>query len=223
MFTDEKGIHFDVEKFWDNDVFTVLQRWEDKVGDEEVDRAIKNVVVRWKEYVNKAGNDTALKIINHICGETVSKDEQTGGLLRQLLFVEIKGGKLESFLDGVVLEIQEEEQRRAGESEALRREPAPEEPAAETQVPEQAAVPELTDKDCIKKLVDTGFIVQNTNIKTKTIYEKTRAVTAPKIYRELLKITGDRERAERIMRNNISGVETGLKQYLSRISKANKT
>jgi hypothetical protein len=99
------------------------------------------------------------------------------------------------------------------------------EPAPEAQPPAQgaAAVPELTDTECLKKLIDTGFIAQNTNIKTKIVYAKTRAVTAPKIYRELLKmLNNDGDRAARIMRNNISGVETGLKQYLSRISKGNK-
>ena len=34
--------------------------------------------------------------------------------------------------------------------------------------------------------------------------------------------TKDGERAARIMRNNISGVEAGLKQYLFRLSKRNK-
>jgi hypothetical protein len=40
MFWDERGLHFDLEKFWDNDISTVLQRWKDKVGDEEVDKTI---------------------------------------------------------------------------------------------------------------------------------------------------------------------------------------
>jgi hypothetical protein len=91
--------------------------------------------------------------------------------------------------------------------------------APDTQTP---GVDTLTDKECLQKLADTGFITENTNIKTKTVYAKTRAVTVPKIYKELLKMTNDNERAERIMRNNISGVEAGLKQYLSRLSKRNK-
>jgi hypothetical protein len=86
----------------------------------------------------------------------------------------------------------------------------------------QKTATDLTDADCIQKLVDTSFIIKNTNIKTKTIYEKTRAVTVPKIYNELLKMTNDGERAKRIMLNNISGVEAGLKQHLSRLSKRNK-
>jgi hypothetical protein len=96
----------------------------------------------------------------------------------------------------------------------------PPEPVADTQTLEQKEADCLTDEECIKKLVDTGFIAQNTNIKTKTVYAKTRAVTAPKIYKKLLELTnGDGNRAERIMRNNISGVESGLKQYLSRNKK----
>ncbi|MDR1178208.1 MAG: hypothetical protein LBK64_05220 [Spirochaetaceae bacterium] len=99
----------------------------------------------------------------------------------------------------------------------------PPEPAPDTQPPPaQKAANDLTDVDCIQRLAGTGFIIKNTNIKTKTIYEKTRAATVPKIYNELLKMTNDGERAKRIMLNNISGVETGLKQHLSRLSKRNK-
>jgi hypothetical protein len=109
--------------------------------------------------------------------------------------------------------------------ETPNQETTPAKPAPDAQSPVQgiAAVPELTDADCIKRLEDTGFITQNTNIKNKTVYSKTRAASAPKIYRELLKmIDSDGERAKRIMINNISGVEAGLKQHLSRISKSNK-
>jgi hypothetical protein len=94
------------------------------------------------------------------------------------------------------------------------------EPALDTQPPTQgaAAVPE----ECLKKLVDTGFIVKNENIRDKTIYAKTRTATAPKIYKELLKMTNDGERAKRIMLNNISGVESGLKEHLYRLARSNK-
>jgi hypothetical protein len=100
----------------------------------------------------------------------------------------------------------------------------PTEPAPEMQPPIQGAavIPKLTDAECLQKLVDTGFIAQNINIKDKTVYSKTRAVNAPKIYNELLRLTNDNHRAERIMRNNISGVEAGLKQYLHRLSQSNK-
>jgi hypothetical protein len=80
---------------------------------------------------------------------------------------------------------------------------------------EQKAADYLTDADCIKKLVGTGFIVKNTNIKTKIVYAPTRAVTAPKIYKKLLEMINDGERAKRIMLNNISGVES-IGQYLYR-------
>jgi ketol-acid reductoisomerase len=80
----------------------------------------------------------------------------------------------------------------------------------------------LTDAECIQRLVDTGFIVQNKNIRDKTIYAKTRTANAPKIYKELLKMIDDGERAKRIMLNNISGVEAGLKEYLFRLAKSNK-
>ncbi|MDR1256152.1 MAG: hypothetical protein LBJ86_00200 [Spirochaetaceae bacterium] len=96
------------------------------------------------------------------------------------------------------------------------------ESAPDTQAPQQRAATDLIDMDCIKKLVDTGFIAQNTNIKDRTVYAKTRAATSPKIYKELLKMTNDGERAERIMINYISGVEAGLKQYLSRLKTNNK-
>jgi hypothetical protein len=81
---------------------------------------------------------------------------------------------------------------------------------------------ELTDADCLKRLVDTGFIVKNENIRDKTFYAKTRTATVPKIYKELLKMTNDSERTNRIMLNNISGVEAGLKEYFYRLAKSNK-
>jgi hypothetical protein len=111
-YSDETGIHFDVEKIWNNDIFTVIQRWENKVGREEADKALKDIEDRWKEYKNKIGHDTALKIVSHICGETESTNEAIGKLLRKFLFVEIKGGKLEDYLDKVVNVIQNEEQER---------------------------------------------------------------------------------------------------------------
>ena len=108
--------------------------------------------------------------------------------------------------------------------ETPNQETTPSKPAPDAQSPVQgiAAVPELTDANCIKRLVDTGFITQNINIKNKEVYSKTRAASVPKIYTELLEMTKDGERAARIMRNNISGVEAGLKQYLFRLSKRNK-
>jgi hypothetical protein len=108
-FSDETGIHFDVKKFWDNDISTVLKRWEETKTDEEIEAAINNIRDQWKEYVNKIGRDTALKIVSHICGETGSTNEQIAGLLRQFLFVELKGGNLENYLDDVVNVIQDKE------------------------------------------------------------------------------------------------------------------
>jgi putative transposon-encoded protein len=64
IFWDEKGLHFDVEKFRDNDISTVLQRWKDRAGDEEVDKTIADITVRWEKHVTKIGNDTALKIVS---------------------------------------------------------------------------------------------------------------------------------------------------------------
>jgi hypothetical protein len=123
FFRDETGTHFDVEKFWDNDIFTVLQRWKEKVGNEEIDVTIDNISARWEEYVNKIGDDAASKIVNHICGETRSTNDRVGKLLRQFIFVEIKGEKLESYLDKVVEAIQKEEDKREEEIKYLEKIP----------------------------------------------------------------------------------------------------
>jgi hypothetical protein len=157
MFADEESFHFDVEKFWDNDVSTVIQRWADKVGDGEVDKAIENIYVRWEEYATKAGNDTALKIASHICGEAVS----LGVLVRQFLFVEIKGGEMEGFLDSVVLEIQEEEQRRAAELEGIQREPAPDAQPPEQEAPKEAGSLTKPPFKCIDELILEGYLADD--------------------------------------------------------------
>jgi hypothetical protein len=96
----------------------------------------------------------------------------------------------------------------------------PPEPAPDTQTPEADT---LTDAECIQRLADTGFIKQNLNIKNKKVYAKARTVTVPRIYQELVSLTGDSDRAKRIMKNNISGVEAALNTYLSRITKNDKT
>jgi hypothetical protein len=95
----------------------VLKKWEESVGDKEEETAINDIATRWEEYKNKIGDDTASKLVNHICGETGSTNDQKGKLLRRFLFVEIKGSKLESYLDEVVNVIQKEEQEREGEEE----------------------------------------------------------------------------------------------------------
>jgi hypothetical protein len=95
--------------------------------------------------------------------------------------------------------------------------------AQATPSPSDAQAPEMTDDECLKILASTGYIKRNTNIKNKIIYELERAVTAPDIYNKLLIMTNDGKRAERIMRNNMSGADAGLKQYLYRLSKRNKS
>ena len=99
------------------------------------------------------------------------------------------------------------------------------EPSTGTPAPNGVTVPELTDSDCLKRLEDTGFIagIGHEKMKGMGLYEKTRAVNVGKIYDELLRITGDGERARRIMLNSISGTEAGLKKYLQRIANRDKS
>jgi hypothetical protein len=104
----------------------VLKKWEERVGDKEEETAKNDIAARWEEYKNKIGNDTALKLVNHICGETGSTNDQKGKLLRQFLFVEIKGDKLESYLDEVVLEIQKRgNEKKAGQGMEITQDIAP--------------------------------------------------------------------------------------------------
>jgi hypothetical protein len=235
MFEDEKGIHFDVENFWDNDVSTVLQRWWDKVGDEEAEKAIASISARWEEYVNKnkVEEDTQVKIGLSIREEATSENEIRYAITRQLLFVEIKGGKMESFLDNIILEIQEEEQKIADELESLKQESAPSaqtpEPDREenrTEALEKATPPEtapstltqeyLTDEYCLKRLVDTGFIIINKYSKHKDggdKYIEKLPYSALDVFDELEKFTGSGLRARSIMMQYMQQTTNSLNKY----------
>jgi len=83
-------------------------------------------------------------------------------------------------------------------------------------------VDNLTDKEILEKLEDTGFILKGRVINDRQIYVMGRAITVPKIYDEILKMTkGDVDRVKRFMQNYISGTEAGLKQHLARLRKKN--
>jgi predicted transcriptional regulator len=94
------------------------------------------------------------------------------------------------------------------------REPAPALPSEEqTAGAAPETPPSLTDEECIKKLKDTGFIVQNTRVKDRTVYIVRKGHTVLDVFDELEKITGSGLRARAIMIQNMTGVEATLNTH----------
>jgi hypothetical protein len=93
----------------------------------------------------------------------------------------------------------------AGQVDALRLAP---EPAQGTQ-----AADYLTDEDCLKKLVDTGFIMINPRIKDEVVYITKKGHSVLDVFDELVKMTGSELRARAIMIQNMTKVEGTLNNH----------
>ena len=77
----------------------------------------------------------------------------------------------------------------------------------------------LTEKQCLDKLLERGFIMVNAVLKEKTgviAYIKKRNVTLPKIIKELEEISNDSSFIDRVIKNNLSNTEAALNTYRSR-------
>jgi hypothetical protein len=86
-------------------------------------------------------------------------------------------------------------------------------PDTQTPVPGAGEISGLTDADCIKNLVDTGFIMQNTRITEKTVYIVKKGYSVLDVFDRFAKITGSERRARAIMFQNMSGVKSTLDRH----------
>jgi hypothetical protein len=89
----------------------------------------------------------------------------------------------------------------------------PKEPVPDTQAPEQKAVPALTDKECLQKLEETGFIMINPYIKDRTVYLIRKTHTILDTFDELVKMIGSELRARSIMIQNLTKVAATLNNH----------
>jgi len=71
----------------------------------------------------------------------------------------------------------------------------------------------LTDLECLKRLVDTGFIMQNERVKGSTKYIVKKGYAILDVFDELSKITGSEMRARAIMMQNMTKVESTLNKH----------
>jgi hypothetical protein len=84
----------------------------------------------------------------------------------------------------------------------------------ENETPKQEAEQNyLTDDNCLKRLVDTGFIMINTRIQDKTTYMVKKCHTVLDVFDELARMTGSEKRARAIMFQNMSRVKSTLDRH----------
>jgi hypothetical protein len=99
------------------------------------------------------------------------------------------------------------------EKEQHKKEITDKETTPDTQAPEQKQANNLTDAECIQRLIDTGFIMINPRTKDRTVYLVKKVHNVLEVFDEFAKMTGSEKRARAIMFQNMSGVKSTLDRH----------
>jgi len=84
--------------------------------------------------------------------------------------------------------------------------------AGEQPAPQQTETAPMTDDEILKRLVDTGFIVERP-LKDKVVYRPKSPVTTTNVFDEIVRLTGRETRARNLMRQNMPGTQNTLNTH----------